>query len=97
MSTKEKCVKAIEKLGGKLEHDDNGFYWTTHLVAPTGCHWNEVRYHAVPIHWSITPGIKSEYWQLVLESISELGEAEPCTIDSLCNEWSETGCRVWTE
>jgi hypothetical protein len=95
MCTKAICIKAIEKLGGKLEHNDEGREWSTELVAPTGCHWSEVRIHAVPINWNIMPSLKAEYWVAVLEEINELGEAEPCSNDSFCNEWSEYGCEVW--
>lgn len=97
MSSKAACIEAIEKIGGKLEHDDIGNSWTTQLIAPTGCHWSEVGYHAIPVHWFITPSLKPEYWGEVLAEIRNLGEAEPC-VDSGCNEWSDDyGCGVWAE
>lgn len=96
MSSKVACVRAIKKLGGNLEHDDQ-FGWATQLVAPTGCHWDDEEEHARCLYWNNMPSGKPAYWDEVLLEISELGKAEPCD-KSTCTEWSDdVGCGVWAE
>jgi len=96
MSSKAACVRALKKLGGNLEHDDQPG-WYTRLVAPTGCHWDDDGVHAHCVYWNATPSQKPAYWDLALLEISGLGDAEPCD-KSTCNSWfDDVGCEVWAD
>lgn len=97
MATKKDALAAMKALKGDLVEASDDTGWTVYLKAPVGRVWSDFRGHQKSILEYIT-GDKSQFWDLVISDIQDLGLAVPCNEHS-CEHWNheEKLCEYWDE
>ena len=97
MATKQQAVAALAKHcpGAILEDESTVRVYGVQIEAPRGNHWaGDV--HCMPIGGWYADGDKSEFWEMVIDEISNLPMAVPC-VDKDCEGIAAFGeCEYWS-